>query len=141
MKQLLLAFVLCFASPALMAETHYLAIQVNENNPQTMNLALNNARNVERHYKALGDDVVIELIAYGPGLTMLVEGSSPVAERISTMINELDNISFSACENTRRSMSRSTGKEIELLSEAHSVPSGVVRLMELQEQGYSYIRP
>lgn len=141
MKQLLLAFALCFASPALMAETHYLAIQVNENNPQTMNLALNNARNVERHYKALGDDVVIELIAYGPGLTMLVEGSSPVAERISTMINELDNISFSACENTRRSMSRSTGKEIELLSEAHSVPSGVVRLMELQEQGYSYIRP
>lgn len=141
MKQLLLAFVLYFASPALMAETHYLAIQVNENNPQTMNLALNNARNVERHYKALGDDVVIELIAYGPGLTMLVEGSSPVAERISTMINELDNISFSACENTRRSMSRSTGKEIELLSEAHSVPSGVVRLMELQEQGYSYIRP
>lgn len=141
MKQLLLAFVLCFASPALMAETHYLAIQVNENNPQTMNLALNNARNVERYYKELGDDVVIELIAYGPGLTMLVEGSSPVAERISTMINELDNISFSACENTRRSMSRSTGKEIELLSEAHSVPSGVVRLMELQEQGYSYIRP
>lgn len=141
MKQLLLAFALCFASPALMAETHYLAIQVNENNPQTMNLALNNARNVERYYKALGDDVVIELIAYGPGLTMLVEGSSPVAERISTMINELDNISFSACENTRRSMSRSTGKEIELLSEAHGVPSGVVRLMELQEQGYSYIRP
>jgi len=28
-----------------------------------------------------------------------------------------------------------------LLSEAKVVPSGVVRLMELQKQGYAYIRP
>ena len=28
-----------------------------------------------------------------------------------------------------------------LIAEAKKVPSGVVRLMELQEQGWSYIRP
>lgn len=139
MKKLLLA-TLYLLSSAVMAETHYLAIQVDENDPQLMNLALSNALNVERHYKALGDDVVIEVVAYGPGLNMLTE-SSPVAERIATLARDLDSISFSACENTRRAMSRMTGKEIELLAEAKSVPAGVVRLMELQEEGYSYVRP
>ncbi|MBL4821538.1 MAG: DsrE family protein [Gammaproteobacteria bacterium] len=141
MKRLLLAATLCVFSTIVLAETHYLAIQVNENDPRLMNLALNNARNVERYYKESGDDVVIEIVTYGPGLNMLVKGKSPVAERISTMIKNMGNISFSACENTRKAMSRSAGKEIELLDEAKSVPSGVVRLMELQEGGYSYIRP
>jgi intracellular sulfur oxidation DsrE/DsrF family protein len=38
-------------------------------------------------------------------------------------------------------MEKKEGKELVLVSEAKQVPSGVVRLMELQEQGYSYIRP
>jgi intracellular sulfur oxidation DsrE/DsrF family protein len=40
-----------------------------------------------------------------------------------------------------RKMSEKTGKDIVLLSEVVMVTSGVVRLMELQEQGYAYIRP
>jgi intracellular sulfur oxidation DsrE/DsrF family protein len=38
-------------------------------------------------------------------------------------------------------MAKKAGKEIKLIAEAKIVPSGVVRLMELQEQGCSYIRP
>lgn len=34
-----------------------------------------------------------------------------------------------------------SGKEIPLLEEATVVPSGVVRLAELQEQGYTCVRP
>lgn len=53
----------------------------------------------------------------------------------------MSNLSFSACGNTYRNMSAKAGKDIQLVSEASLVPSGVVRLMELQEQGWSYIRP
>jgi intracellular sulfur oxidation DsrE/DsrF family protein len=38
-------------------------------------------------------------------------------------------------------MEKTEGKEVPILSEAALVPSGVVRLMELQEKGWSYIRP
>ena len=38
-------------------------------------------------------------------------------------------------------MSDRAGKEIPLVDEAKMVPSGVVRLIELQEEGYAYIRP
>jgi intracellular sulfur oxidation DsrE/DsrF family protein len=38
-------------------------------------------------------------------------------------------------------MAKREGKEIPLIKEAKSVPSGVIRLIELQEQGWSYLRP
>ncbi|KKK91906.1 hypothetical protein LCGC14_2708240 [marine sediment metagenome] len=122
-------------------ETHYLAIHVDQNDPQVMNMALNNAANVNQYYKDQGDTVVIELVAYGPGLNMLVQDKSPVQDRISTMSLELDNLTFAACGNTLDGMEAKAGHDVPLISEANVVPSGVVRLMELQEDGYSYIRP
>jgi uncharacterized protein len=38
-------------------------------------------------------------------------------------------------------MEKAEGKEIFVVSDATIVPSGLVRLMELQEQGWSYVRP
>ncbi|MFC3615501.1 hypothetical protein ACFORG_17230 [Lutimaribacter marinistellae] len=122
-------------------KTHYVAIHVNENDPKVMNMALNNAANVDKYYGSQGDDVVIEVVAYGPGLNMLIPGKSPVGDRISAMSLELENLSFAACGNTHRKMSEKAGEEIALMEEAAIVPSGVVRLIELQEQGYAYVRP
>ena len=127
--------------PAVAKPAHKLAIQVNENNPQSMNLALNNARNVVEYYQAKGETVAIEIVAYGPGLHMLRDDTSPVKQRIATMALENPSIAFIACANTQANMSKQENKPITLISEAKSMPSGVVRLMELQEQGYAYIRP
>jgi intracellular sulfur oxidation DsrE/DsrF family protein len=121
--------------------THYVAIQVNDNDPQTMNMALNNAQNVVAHYEAQGDEVVIEIVAYGPGLHMFRHDTSPVRDRVNMIQLEMENISFSACENTVQNMERQAGTEIALLDGVTITPSGVVRLMELQQQGYAYIRP
>lgn len=121
--------------------THHVAIHVDQNDPKVMNMALNNAANVTSYYESIGDTVVIEVVAYGPGLVMFVEGKSPVATRIATMSLEMDNLSFAACGNTHRKMSEKAGKQIPLLDEAKMVPSGVVRLIELQENGFAYVRP
>lgn len=121
---------------------HKLAIHVDENDPKVMNMALNNVQNVVKYYESQGDTVIVELVAYGPGLNMLVEGKSPVADRISAMSLELDDkLTFAACGNTHRVMSEKAGKNVPLLEEANMVPSGVVRLIELQENGFAYVRP
>jgi len=120
---------------------HKLAIHVDENDPSIMNLALNNAQNVMKYYQSKGEKVAIEIVAYGPGLNMYVAGESPVKDRISALSLESGDIVFSACENTRQGMIKKTGKDVALLSEATSVPSGVVRLMELQGEGYAYVKP
>ena len=50
-------------------------------------------------------------------------------------------IQFSACNNTKQGMEKAEGQSISILADATIVPSGVVHLMELQEQGWSYVRP
>jgi uncharacterized protein len=120
---------------------HKVAIQINDNDPRVMNLALNNAKNIADYYKGKGETVQIEVVAYGPGLHMLRSDSSPVTNRIVQMSMEIPQLSFAACENTRINMAKQEGKEIPILAEARVVPSGVVRLLELQESGFAYIRP
>jgi uncharacterized protein len=120
---------------------HRLALQVNTNDPALMNLALNNASNVAQYYKDLGENVTIEIVAFGPGLHMLREDTSPVKARIATMALSTPSISFKACGNTRDNMSKAEDKQVPLIGEASLVKSGVVRLMELQEQGWTYIKP
>lgn len=117
------------------------AIHVDEENVSTMNMALNNAANIAKHYADLGQEVAIEIVTYGPGLHMLRADTSPVADRIAVMALELDNITFSACLNTVQAMQQRTQKDVPLISEAGVVPSGAVRLMELQYDGYAYLRP
>ncbi|NVK29862.1 MAG: DsrE family protein [Gammaproteobacteria bacterium] len=121
------------------AETYKVAIHVDENDPAVMNMALNNAQNVEKYYEAQGDDVIVEVVAYGPGLNMF-KLDSPVAARIDAMSLD-ESYAFSACGNTHRKMSEKAGKDVPLLEGAQIVPSGVVRLIELQREGYAYIRP
>ena len=122
-------------------KTHKLAIQVAENNPQLMNLALNNARNVVEYYKSKGEEVAIEIVTFGPGLHMLRDDTSPVKQRIAAMALETPSVTFIACANTQANMGKQENKQISLISEAKVMPSGVVRIMELQGQGYSYLRP
>ena len=123
------------------AAVHKLAIHVDENDPQRMNLALNNAENVTKFYESKGETVIIEIVTYGPGLHMLRSDTSPVKTRIEAMSLGMENLSFAACGNTQAKMAEKEGKAVPIMSEAKHVTSGVVRLIELQEQGYSYLRP
>ena len=120
---------------------HRVAIHIDENDEKRMNMALNNAQNIAKYYESRGDKVQIEIVSYGPGLNMLREDKSPVKERIAAMSLEMGNLSFAACGNTQANMKKKEGMDIPIIAEATVVPSGVVRLMELQEEGWSYIRP
>ena len=57
------------------------------------------------------------------------------------MALEMDNITFSVCQTTLTRMSKKVGEQIVLMDEASVVPSGAVRLIELQENDYAYLRP
>jgi len=121
--------------------THKIAIQVNQNDKALMDLALNNAKNVIDYYQSKGEKVAVEIVTYGPGLHMLRADTSPVKDRIAVMSLENANVTFAACGNTQANQSKAENKPVVLISEAKVTPSGVVRLMELQKQGYAYIRP
>jgi intracellular sulfur oxidation DsrE/DsrF family protein len=119
---------------------HRVVIQVTQNDPAVMNMALNNAQNLRKYYAEQGKSVRIEFVAYGPGLQMLREDISPVKDRIESFAMLAD-VTFSACGNTMSAQSRNENKDITLISNARVVPAGIARIVELQEQGWSYVRP
>ena len=120
---------------------HKVIIQVDDNDPKVMNLALNNAVNVREYYTSKGTKVDIQIVTFGPGLHMLRSDTSPVKGRIAEMSLSMPEVTFSACANTQAKMAQSELKNIPLISEAAVVPSGVVTIIELQEKGYAYVRP
>jgi uncharacterized protein len=120
---------------------HHLVIQVTENDPDVMSLALSNAVNVTQHFGELGEEVEIEFVAYGPGLHMLRDDTSPVKARLKSMRESLPSVVFTACGNTMTTMEKTEGKPIPLVPETKIVKAGVVRVMELQGLGWSYLRP
>jgi uncharacterized protein len=142
---------LILASGALAADTkakhsakpHRVLIQVDQNDPAVMNLVLNNATNIIEYYRSKSEDVAVDVVAYGPGLNMLRADTSPVVDRIKQLKNIAfpSTIQFSACNITREGMAKKEGHPIDIVSDATVVPSGVIHLMELQEDGWSYIRP
>ena len=127
--------------PAAEKKPHRLVLQVNVNDPATMNLALNNATNVAQYYKGRGEKVSIEVVTFGPGLHMLRDDTSPVKARIEVLALSTPEISFKACGNTQENKRKAEGKDIPIIPQAQIVPSGVVRVMELQEKGWSYVKP
>ena len=119
---------------------HKIVFQVDESDPALFSLTLNNVQNVLAAYAEAGDTAKVEVVAYGPGLGMFV-ADSPVAQRIAAMSLEHDDVQFAACGNTIKALTKKLGHGPTLISEAVVVPAGVVRITELQEQGYAYIRP
>ena len=137
-KQIALAPV---AQPSAEKKPHSLVLQVNSNDPAAMNLALNNATNVTQYYKDLGEKVEIEVVTFGPGLHMLRDDTSPVKARIEAMALSTPEVSFKACGNTQENMRKAEKKDIPIIPQAQVVESGVVHIMELEEQGWTYVKP
>lgn len=139
---------LLLAAPAAHAQgakPHRVVIQVDQNDPAVMNLALNNAQNIVEYYRDKHEDVAVEIVAYGPGLNMLRADTSPVKDRIAHIASGgatfPSKIVFSACNNTLKGMEKREGHAITIIPQAGIVPSGAVRIMQLEEQGWSYVRP
>ena len=129
------------AQPAAEQKQHRLILQVNTNDAAAMSLALNNATNVAQYYEKAGEPVKIEVVAFGPGLNMLRDDTSPVKARIETMALSTPEVSFKACGITRENMRKAEDKDIPIIAQAELVPSGVVRVMQLEEKGWSYVKP
>lgn len=107
--------------------------QVSDADPAKWNLALNNARNVQAD---LGkDNAEIEIVAYGPGLSML-KAESPVAGRLAAALDS--GVKLLACQNTMKNTKTSRD---DMYGGIGYVEAGVTHLIKRQREGWAYIRP
>jgi intracellular sulfur oxidation DsrE/DsrF family protein len=118
------------------AEAH-VVLQLADGDAETQARVLNVANNLIKHYGG-PDFIDIEIVAYGPGLSLLYPDNAN-GERISSLL--ANDVRFVGCLNTVESIARETGKRPELIPATISVKTGVARLIERAQQGYVVIRP
>ena len=98
--------------------------------------------NLENHVKGVGGFPhleAIELVVHGPALRHFVTAGMDPGVREALERLQTQGLVFGACGNTMRGLNITLEQ---LPHGAKPLPQGgVVRIMELQEQGYVYIRP
>ena len=111
-------------------------LQISDNDPSKQTLVLNVANNLIKHYGP--ESVDVEIVAFGPGLRLLFADNAN-SKRIAGLVS--NNVKFSACGNTHKKMTQLLGKPPVLNSNATMVNAGVVRIIDLENQGYKLIKP
>jgi uncharacterized protein len=106
--------------------------QVTDNDPARWNMILNNMANLREGVG--GEEIEIELVAFGPGLLMLKADSS-VKQRVAEALKS--GATINVCQNTMRGMKLVPA---DMLPDIGYVPAGVVEVMRKQQQGWAYIR-
>jgi intracellular sulfur oxidation DsrE/DsrF family protein len=122
-------------------EARNIVMHVNFADPERLNLVLNNVENILNHYRERNNQAVIRVVCHGPGLHLLRDDTSPARERLLKMTDTPERLAFLACSNTVERMTKAEGKAPELIEAAILVPAGLPEIIELQRQGWIYLKP
>ncbi len=113
-----------------------IVLQISDPDPFKQTLVLNVATNLIKHYGQ--DKVDIEIVAFGPGLRLLFNDNVNTG-RIKGLSSS--GVKFAACKNTIAGMTKKLGHTPELNPLAVPVSAGVVRIIDLENQGFKLIKP
>lgn len=125
-------------------------------NPKRVHFMLNTLNNLVAHYQKNLTDYEISIVAYGPGLQFVMKGckgtgfsllpyctqGGPTGKGTQGRLAALkqlagDNLRIYACENT---MQKKKVKKEQLLPYVELTPGGILKIIELEQEGASYIK-
>lgn len=115
---------------------HKVVLQISDPNPFKQTLVLNVANNLMKHYDA--GDLDLEIVAFGPGLKLMLEGNVNTP-RIKSLMSV--GVRFSGCSNTLNNFSKKLGYKPELIDGVTVVPAGAARILQLNAAGYQILKP
>lgn len=113
---------------------------VSDGNPEHLTTVLNEVENLMKFYRQTNQKARVEVITNGGGLSLLMAGVSPHADRILRMQKEYHDLTFVACQNTIDRIQQELGLHAKLLPGVVVIDSGVAQLMRRQHQGWAYIQ-
>lgn len=109
-------------------------LQLTDDDARRINNILSNAANLQKFY---GQDLVrVAIIAYGAGVKALLADTSPVKERVASLLQY--EVEFVACGNTLAAMSRTPE---DLLPGVAVATAGIAEIVERKLKGWTYVVP
>jgi intracellular sulfur oxidation DsrE/DsrF family protein len=116
-------------------QPHRVVMHLNSGDESVQRGALNNIRHL---YQEVGRErLQLELVVHGAGLSLFTKSTTALRQDLARLKAEYG-VSYTACSNTMKAMK--VVRE-DLIPEVGDTVPAMVRLMERQEQGWSYIKP
>ena len=115
---------------------HKIVLQLSDGDAKKQALVLSVVNNLLKAYDP--DKVAIEVVAFGPGIDLLLTGSDR-RKQVESLIAQ--GVRFDICLNTVDTIERETGKRPEFIPAATPVQVGVGQILFLTENGYTLVRP
>lgn len=112
-------------------------LQISDADASKRGEVLKVAEHVLKHYGK--GKVDIEVVAFGPGIKLLLAGDNPLAPFIGKLSAE--GVRFSACGNAIHHMTEVLGYAPKLVPAARVVPAGIIRVHDLAVAGYFADKP
>jgi len=111
---------------------HSVVFQMNTENINEQNALMTYVTNVINHW---GKDVEIHVVVHGPAIGMVSKTKTMVGDALKQAMQK--GVQFFACENTIRV--RQIDKA-DVFEHVGYVPSGLIAIIEKQEEGWAYIK-
>jgi uncharacterized protein len=115
---------------------HKVVLQLSDGDAKKQALVLSVANNLLKAYDP--DKIAIEVVAFGPGIDLLLSGSER-RKQVESLIAQ--GVRFDICLNTVDTIERDTGKRPQYIAAATPVQVGVGQILSLTENGYTLVRP
>lgn len=116
---------------------HFVILQLSERDAEKQDIVLSIASNLIKHYGS-PDVIDIEIIAYGPGIALLL-ADNPREDKIASLVEY--GVRFVGCMNTVDTLERQAGERPELNEHTIPVQTGVAHVIERVRQGYVLVSP
>ena len=113
---------------------------VSEGSPEHLKTVLDEVENLMKFYRQTNQKARVEVITNGGGLSLLMAGVSPYADRIHRMQKEYSELTFVACQNTIDRVQQELGVTAKLLPGVVVIDSGVAQILRRQSQGWAYLQ-
>lgn len=121
--------------PVAGSKIHRVVMHLNSGDEKVQKGTLNNIKNL---YDAVGAERLnVELVAHGAGLLLFTIHDTKLAEELARL-KTLYGVEYTACSNTMKVQDLTRA---DLIDQVDRTMPAMVRLTELQEQGWAYIKP
>ncbi len=121
------------------SDTRKIVLHVDSGQPVKLKTLLDDVDYLLQHQRVMGQPVQVEVIANNYGLDLLRADVTPYAARIEKLARQHTNISFVACGQTMRRLSKE-GVKVKLLPETRVAPTAIGEIINRLQHGWTYIK-
>ncbi len=126
--------------PALQKQKNWrLMLHVSSYAPKRYGYLLNETEQLLKMSAQNNENVQIEMLTNGPGLSLMKEQDEPFTRKLKELADKYHNFRLLACEKSLKRLKVEKGINLKLVPEATTVNSALHHVIQRQKEGWSYI--